>query len=504
MLWSKAFSLSMRAWLLLLAVVHGASQQQQCPSSFEAPLEAVIYPIKPQEFFQNYHQKRWKHIHQKTRGKAALFQQLWSMPAAEDWLWSQRARWHKQWETKGGRMQVDIAIDGEKQFTSGKLDGRAGLEQVYKSLLQGHSVVMHDLEDHPQIWPFARALGGRLGVSVQLNSYVSPASEHGQPAFHYHWDNSDSFILQCEGRKIWTVCDRQYPLTSESVVRHRRQVGARRCQNITMEEGDSLYLPLGTFHKAFPLPASGSIHLTVAIHNGLASWRSFLYPVLVQLLPNCESEGFDVSGFLEYLWMQDEVYEHLAISRYPEVQMSISNQDLPEDFLEKKLMPLVKRMLKHLRSSYDAHGGDFPGCEALPGLLKVISEYREGLLRLTNDAVENFRHSFVYHMKAHAPRLTLSPMGPESHFQRPANSRVAFGYKQESKGYVLTTTGSTTSIEDEERIRVVEWCLGWHMPQSSRGRVFPFSRIPGDNLGLKIEVLSMLLTKGLLIQVKSG
>jgi len=87
-------------------------------------------------------------------------------------------------------------------------------------------------------------------IIAKANSYNSPASStQGRSAFNYHWDDHDAFVLQTEGVKTWTVCEKNFPLPP-SVMMDYQEFNLD-CQNLTMTAGDVLYLPLGTVHKAF-------------------------------------------------------------------------------------------------------------------------------------------------------------------------------------------------------------------------------------------------------------
>ena len=99
-----------------------------------------------------------------------------------------------------------------------------------------------------------RALGMREEVGTSMNIY------HSGPdavALNVHYDAYPVFVLQLVGRKDWTVQDDAFGETAASITRWK---------NLTMMEGDLLYIPQGVFHAATTAGGcDASTHATIGL-----------------------------------------------------------------------------------------------------------------------------------------------------------------------------------------------------------------------------------------------
>ncbi len=99
-----------------------------------------------------------------------------------------------------------------------------------------------------------RALGMREEVGTSMNIY------HSGPdavALNVHYDAYPVFVLQLVGRKVWMVQDDAFGETAASITRWK---------NLTMMEGDLLYIPQGVFHVATTAEGcDASTHATIGL-----------------------------------------------------------------------------------------------------------------------------------------------------------------------------------------------------------------------------------------------
>jgi hypothetical protein len=140
-------------------------------------------------------------------------------------------------------------------------------------------------------------------VYVGANFYLTPA---GTQAFGYHSDHTDVFVLQLEGTKQWSVCDRVLPNLNDKMsfgkVNHffpdneaMKLTSVHRtilesCRPVTLRRGDTLYLPAGVVHRAVAPAGSnggdrahnGSMHCSVSVSrtHHQHSWATFIETVL--------------------------------------------------------------------------------------------------------------------------------------------------------------------------------------------------------------------------------
>ena len=114
-------------------------------------------------------------------------------------------------------------------------------------LARGWSLVLNSAHTlHAGLHHLVAEWWSTFGVYVGVNLYMSPAArEHS--AFGYHADEADIFVLQLQGSKLWSVCERVLPAANAPPVRWEdgpAGVG-RNCTEIELRRGDTLYLPVG-------------------------------------------------------------------------------------------------------------------------------------------------------------------------------------------------------------------------------------------------------------------
>lgn len=150
----------------------------------------------------------------------------------------------------------------EIAWRPGSFAGLARVDRVAEEYAAGATIVLQALHLH---WHpaalYCRGLEQRLGFPVQANAYATPASAQG---FAVHHDTHDVFVLQVAGRKRWRV----YAPVLELPLGPQRWSGADPgppVDELTLEPGDTLYLPRGWPHEAVA-QEEDSLHLTIGLH----------------------------------------------------------------------------------------------------------------------------------------------------------------------------------------------------------------------------------------------
>ncbi len=154
-------------------------------------------------------------------------------------------------------------------WTPTSFSGSARVERVAAQFENGATIVLQALQlQHPPLADFCRELERELGHPVQANAYYTPSSAQG---FKVHHDTHDVLCLQVEGEKRWLV----YPPVLELPLKNQKysaELGepGDPVLDVTMQAGDTLYLPRGWLHQAMTSDTA-SLHLTVGIN--VATWR---------------------------------------------------------------------------------------------------------------------------------------------------------------------------------------------------------------------------------------
>ncbi len=100
-------------------------------------------------------------------------------------------------------------------------------DKVLAEFAAGATLVLQGLH---RTWPplvdFAQQLSTDLGHPVQVNAYVTPASNRG---FDPHYDVHDVLVLQVAGEKRWTIHPpvHEHPLADQPWTDHREAVAAQ-------------------------------------------------------------------------------------------------------------------------------------------------------------------------------------------------------------------------------------------------------------------------------------
>ena len=146
--------------------------------------------------------------------------------------------------------------------------GVADVGRVLEEFEQGATIVLQGLH---HLWlplaRYCRHLEAFLGHPAQANAYYTPAGSQGLPVHH---DTHEVLSLQVAGEKRWLVYEPvlELPLKSQ---RYRSALGApgEPVLDVTLREGDTMYLPRGWLHQAL---TSGSDSLQITVGVNVRRW----------------------------------------------------------------------------------------------------------------------------------------------------------------------------------------------------------------------------------------
>jgi ribosomal protein L16 Arg81 hydroxylase len=219
--------------------------------------------VDPAEFAGRY----WGREPLLVRGTPGEFADLFSLAAADELIASRGLR------TPFLRIAKDGKVIDPGRFTG---SGGAGAEiadqvredKVAALFADGCTLVLQGLH---RTWPAIGDLAGQLatdlGHPVQVNAYLTPASNRG---FAAHYDVHDVFVLQVAGSKRWIVHRPVFadPLRSQPWNDRAGAVAAAAegepVLDTVLNPGDRLYLPRGYLHSAEAL-GGVTAHLTVGM-----------------------------------------------------------------------------------------------------------------------------------------------------------------------------------------------------------------------------------------------
>ncbi len=221
-------------------------------------LQRSLDPLEPDEFLAEHFERRPLAV---ARGGRGSFEDLLSTGDI-DWLLSAGIRVPAIRLVKHGGTVG--AYTEDIPWRPGVLSGTARPDRVMAEFEQGATVVLQALHvTWPALARYCRALEAQLERRVQANAYFSPPRAQG---FGVHHDTHDVFILQVAGMKRWLVYEPalELPLPEQ---RWSQGLGGPGdlIHDLTLEPGDTLYLPRGFPHEARTSEAH-SLHLTIGLH----------------------------------------------------------------------------------------------------------------------------------------------------------------------------------------------------------------------------------------------
>ena len=156
-------------------------------------------------------------------------------------------------------------------------DPRAVLDYVRR----GATVSLEELQMYsPQIAAFGADVERYTGYRADFTAFLTPAGVGGLAP---HYDAISAVIRQVRGAKRWRVSE---PAQRWPVRRFKSgdETGTRRVLDITLEEGQSLYVPRGFIH-AGAAQSRASAHLTIGLHG--RTWAELLGEALAAAASGC-------------------------------------------------------------------------------------------------------------------------------------------------------------------------------------------------------------------------
>jgi hypothetical protein len=216
----------------------------------------LIAPLSSDDFFANYWEKTFMHLH----GKADRFSRYFSSRDIDTW-----------WTSVRSGLPDSIVItapEGAETRTERYRPQEVRVDIAYVALTRGSSLILNHMEDWPSLLGIVKALGREFHADVGVNAYLTPK---GARTFPIHTDEHDALILHLEGEKVWHLHEfsllqvglsQKKNLTFSKEWYHRTETPE--LAEIRLKPGDLLYIPRGMPHYAVAQDTA-SLHLTVSI-----------------------------------------------------------------------------------------------------------------------------------------------------------------------------------------------------------------------------------------------
>lgn len=209
------------------------------------------------EFYQNYHQSRW--WYKKgcfSSGKLFNWADLSNIVSTHEFP-DRDLVLAKPGKAYSPLSPARLKSDDEN------IAHIVGTPSVFSEhIKQGSTLILNRAHKwHPPIARFCADLIAELATDVRTNIYASWKEES---AFGAHWDEHDVLVVQLSGKKHWKL----YGLADSNPISHRvtKSTNSELEFEVTLEEGDLLYVPKGQVHEVRTGDVP-SLHATVGINR---------------------------------------------------------------------------------------------------------------------------------------------------------------------------------------------------------------------------------------------
>ncbi len=217
-------------------------------------IENLLQPLSVEEFFAGYWEQKPLYVKREVAGYYS------AVLATDDieTLLSTRDLYYPvvQLTQSGQHLDPDLYCDDNRQIKPYRLiqQHKEGATIV---LSQGHRLL-------PAVGEYCRQLHAALQWRCQANVYLSPPGKQG---FNSHYDTHDVFVMQVSGSKTFTFYSPGVDLPfCEDTYDPQQNVSNSKDDEITLNAGDTLYIPRGMVHDAKAHNDEPSLHITVGVY----------------------------------------------------------------------------------------------------------------------------------------------------------------------------------------------------------------------------------------------
>lgn len=328
--------------------------------------QAIIDPIPLDQFYRVYWEK--KPLLVRANSNAKRYQNLLSLQSIRQMtndhklFYSQDLNVTKYQKDKDGikrRQTLDKVPEDGEEGAFVPVD-RTELWSNYDRGCTIRLLCPHKHADN--IHALLSTLELELQCMVGANAYLTPPK--ASQGFAPHYDDIEAFCLQLEGKKRWKVYEPilKLPRVSSEDFTPQDLEGKTPVMDVTLEEGDLLYMPRGWIHQACTLQDDNdhSLHLTISAMQQW-SWADLLEMIMPEALENAAMSETSTllrqglpRGFMDYM---GAMYEEVNDEKLPD-----SLKKVGEDDQEKKLRTMLqdkfradarKRIMKVAKTACD-------------------------------------------------------------------------------------------------------------------------------------------------------
>lgn len=298
--------------------------------------QAIIDPVPLEQFYNEYWEKKPLLVKAKDNNKKRFanllsLKSIRKMTKDHPLYFAQDLNVTKYQKDKDG-VKRRITLD-KLSNSGGDQAVRVDADELWSNYDEGCTVRLLCPHKHSDnIHALLSTLELELQCMVGANAYLTPP--RASQGFAPHYDDIEAFCLQLEGTKRWKVYEPtlKLPRVSSEDFTPEDLEGMTPVMDVTLEEGDLLYMPRGWIHQACTLRDDNehSLHLTISAMQQWA-WVDLLEIIMPEALENAAMNETSTSlrqglprGFMEYM---GAMYEDPSDEKLPESMRKVAEED---------------------------------------------------------------------------------------------------------------------------------------------------------------------------------
>mmetsp|Transcript_53856 Transcript_53856/g.60181 ORF Transcript_53856/g.60181 Transcript_53856/m.60181 type:complete len:614 (-) Transcript_53856:2152-3993(-) len=321
--------------------------------------QVMLEPITLEEFYKVYFEKKPLVISSESVKNKSRYSNLLSLESIKA-----ITKKHKMYfgrdlnvtEYKKGsdgvkrRITLDNTVDdSDEEGSNGVRVDRSELWSNYEKGCTIRLLCPHKYSD--VIQSLLSTLEVEFQCMVGANAYLTPA--RSSQGFAPHYDDIDAFCLQLQGSKRWKVYEptMKLPRTSSEDLTAKDLECMKLVLDVTLNQGDLLYMPRGWIHQACTLKDNNqhSLHLTISTMQQWA-WADLMEIVMPEALHAVATSESSTSlreglpqGFMDYMGV---MYEEAKDEELPEPLKKRNGDEERTDNSKLKLRALLKEQFR--------------------------------------------------------------------------------------------------------------------------------------------------------------
>ena len=196
-------------------------------------------------------------------------------------------------------------------------EGLIDTDKLFDKFNNGTSIFLQKMRSSiDTLASFVAQLERELKFRIETHIFLTPDNSQ---ALSEHYDTTSSFIMQVYGSKTWIVSKPILELpTIEQLFNNNTYRGSEKLFEVTLQQGDLLFLPRGVIHQA-KTSSEMSMHITSVLYP--ITWLDIFTTMVDELKNNREFRKSSVNSDIKFSLLKEKVKK---ITNYKSIFQSLT------------------------------------------------------------------------------------------------------------------------------------------------------------------------------------